>query len=71
MAALRAINVLHLFINEEGFEPSKLSAISYGEYKPVASNDTAEGRTKNKRIDIVLLDSSFYEEQNQATNLPS
>lgn len=62
LAAVRAINVVHLFTDEGHIDPSKLSATSYGEYRPIASNDTAEGRSKNRRIDIVLLSSSFYEE---------
>lgn len=62
LAAVRATNVVHLLIDEGHMNPSKLSATSYGEYRPVASNDTAEGRAKNRRIDIVLLSSTFYEE---------
>ncbi len=62
LAAIRAINVVHFFIDEGGLPASKLSAISYGEYRPIASNDTPEGRAKNRRIDIVLLSSTFYEE---------
>ena len=62
LASTRAINVVHFFIDEGGLPASKLSAISYGEYRPIASNDTPEGRAKNRRIDIVLLSSTFYEE---------
>ncbi|ADZ85612.1 flagellar motor protein MotB [Cellulosilyticum lentocellum] len=62
LASIRAINVVHLFIDEGKLPASKLSAISYGEYRPIASNDTPEGRAKNRRIDIILLSSTFYEE---------
>lgn len=62
LAAIRAINVVHFFIDEGNLPASKLSAISYGEQRPVASNDTPEGRAQNRRIDIVLLSSTFYEE---------
>lgn len=62
LAAIRAINVIDLFTSEGHLPSSKLSAISYGEYQPIASNDTAEGRAKNRRIDIVLLSEVFYEE---------
>lgn len=69
LAAVRATNVVHLLIDEGHMNPSKLSATSYGEYRPVASNDTAEGRAKNRRIDIVLLSSTFYEESNASNAL--
>lgn len=69
LAALRAINVVHLFTDEGHIDPHKLSATSYGEYRPITSNDTAEGRSKNRRIDIVLLSSSFYEESLSSNTL--
>lgn len=62
LAAIRATNVVDLLISKTNIDPSKLSAVSYGEYRPIASNDTAEGRSKNRRIDIVLLSSDFYKE---------
>jgi chemotaxis protein MotB len=49
----RASTVVAMFI-EEGMDPVRLAASGYGEFKPVASNDTAEGRARNRRVDIVL-----------------
>jgi hypothetical protein len=37
-----------------GVEPDRLKVVSRGEFMPVASNDTAEGRAKNRRIEIQL-----------------
>lgn len=62
LAAMRAINVIDLLVSKGDLDPNKLSAVSYGEYRPIASNDTEEGRSKNRRIDIVLLSSDFYKE---------
>ena len=62
LAAMRAINVIDFLVSKGNIDPSKLSAVSYGEYRPIASNDTEEGRSKNRRIDIVLLSSDFYKE---------
>lgn len=71
LAAIRATNVVHLLIDEEHMNPSKLSATSYGEHHPIASNDTDEGRAKNRRIDIVLLSSTFYEESDTSSTINS
>ncbi len=54
LSAARAINVAR-FLQEQGIDPANLSAVAYGEWKPVATNDTPEGRAKNRRIEIVLV----------------
>jgi chemotaxis protein MotB len=54
LSAARAINVAR-FLQEQGIDPAVLSAVAYGEYKPVASNDTPEGKKKNRRIEIILV----------------
>ncbi len=53
LSAARAINVTR-YLQEQGIDPSILSSVAYGEYKPVAGNDTPEGRRKNRRIEIIL-----------------
>jgi chemotaxis protein MotB len=53
LSAARAINVAR-YLQDEGIDPGQLSAVAYGEWKPVATNDTAEGKAKNRRIEIVL-----------------
>ncbi|RII26300.1 MAG: chemotaxis protein MotB [Geobacter sp.] len=54
LSAARAINVAK-FLQQQGIDPTLLAAVAYGEYKPVASNDTPEGRAKNRRIEIILV----------------
>ncbi|WP_224984866.1 OmpA family protein [Geomonas agri] len=54
LSAARAINVTR-YLQQQGLDPALLGAIAYGEFKPVASNDTEEGRAKNRRIEIVLV----------------
>lgn len=54
LSSARALSVVHIL--QEGGVPSKnLSAAGYGEYHPVASNDTKESRKLNRRIEIVVL----------------
>lgn len=51
----RALSVLHYLVDEKGINPARLSAVGYGEYKPVAFNDTADGRRLNRRVEVVIL----------------
>jgi chemotaxis protein MotB len=54
LSAARAINVTR-YLQKQGIDPVLLSATAYGEFKPIASNNTSEGRAKNRRIAIILL----------------
>jgi chemotaxis protein MotB len=54
LSAARAINVTR-YLQKQGIDPALLSAAAYGEFKPVAGNDSSEGRAKNRRIAIILL----------------
>ena len=54
LSAARAINVAR-HLQDQGIDPGQLSAVAYGEWKPVATNDTAEGKAKNRRIEIILV----------------
>ena len=54
LSAARAVNVAR-FLQDQGIDPGNLSAVAYGEWKPVATNDTAEGKAKNRRIEIILV----------------
>ena len=55
LSTARSLSVLHFLANEQGIAPERLSAIGYGEYRPVAPNDTEEGRARNRRIEIIIL----------------
>jgi chemotaxis protein MotB len=53
LAGARASRVVRL-LEEKGVAPGRLSAVSHGEYAPVAPNDSAAGRARNRRIEITL-----------------
>ena len=55
LSTARATEVVRYLQEEGGINPNLLSATGYGEYQPVAPNDTEEGKHKNRRIEIVLL----------------
>lgn len=54
LSTARATSVLH-YLEEKGTAPKRLQATGYGEYRSVASNDTPEGRQKNRRVEIIIL----------------
>lgn len=66
LSTARATSLVQLFIQNSAIPPAKLSAVGYGEYRPVAVNDTAEGRAKNRRVDIVVIRSKFNSLENAA-----
>ncbi len=53
LSAARALAVVR-FLQEAGVDPTKLAGAGYGEFQPIAANDTPEGRSQNRRIEIVL-----------------
>ena len=55
LSTSRATSVLHYLVDTKGINPKRVAAIGYGEYRPVASNDTVEGRRQNRRVEIVIL----------------
>ena len=55
LSTARASDLIKVFIVHYGFEPQRLSAAGYAEFHPSASNDSAEGRARNRRVDIVIL----------------
>jgi chemotaxis protein MotB len=63
LSTARAASIVRYFIDHHNFSPTRLSAAGYGEYRPIASNDTPEGRALNRRVDIIILYSSMGEKE--------
>jgi chemotaxis protein MotB len=55
LSTARASGLVKLLIQKYGYDPANLAAGGYAEYHPVASNDSAEGRRINRRVDIVIV----------------
>jgi chemotaxis protein MotB len=55
-------------IQSASISPDRLSAAGYGEFKPVASNDSDSGRAANRRVDIVLLGDDYEKFEPTADN---
>jgi chemotaxis protein MotB len=68
LSAARASDLIKVLVVRYGFAPNRLSAAGYAEFHPVAPNDTAEGRARNRRVDIVILNPPPVEQPDDASN---
>lgn len=64
LSCARASNVTELLINSANIPPQKLSAVGYGEYRPIADNSTEDGKAKNRRVNIIIVSSKFDKIEN-------
>lgn len=55
LSVARALNTAYYLINNESLPSDKVSIVGYSEYKPIASNETEEGRSMNRRVDLVII----------------
>ncbi|MGC2301537.1 MAG: flagellar motor protein MotB [Acidobacteriaceae bacterium] len=55
LSTARATEMAKIFIVDYHFAPARISAAGFAEYHPVAGNDTPEGRSQNRRVDIIVL----------------
>ncbi len=61
LSVARATTVVR-YLQEVGIPPERMIASGRAEYEPIAPNDNAEGRTKNRRIEITLIDRNLVQE---------
>jgi chemotaxis protein MotB len=55
LSTVRATSIVRYLIEQQGYDPLRLSATGFAEYRPVGDNASPEGRTQNRRVDIVIL----------------
>ncbi len=55
LSTTRATNIIKYFIDTQQINPARLSAAGFSEFRPVETNDTVENRSKNRRVEIVVL----------------
>jgi chemotaxis protein MotB len=63
LSAARAASVVRLLAGN-GMEPDSMAAIGYGEFRPIADNNTKAGRMKNRRVVLIVLAAGNYEAAN-------
>ena len=71
LSTTRATNVLRYLVQHDGFDPTQLSAAGYGQYRPIADNSTAQGRRRNRLVDIVVLSQQSERNEPQAVAPPA
>lgn len=70
LSTARATEVVAFFIEQHGISPQRLSAAGYAEYRPVAHGDTAGGRARNRRVDIVVIPADDTDEGSTSGSEP-
>jgi chemotaxis protein MotB len=61
LSSARGLSILHYMTDEADVTPQQLSAVAYGEYRPIDDNNTPQGRAYNRRVDIIILKEHFYQ----------
>jgi len=54
LSTARATSVVRILINDNGFDPNRITASGRGKFHPLKSNETAEGRAANRRTEVIL-----------------
>lgn len=65
LSAVRAANVTQFLIDNSNISPQKMSAVGYSQYRPILDNSTEEGRARNRRVDIIIVNSKFDKLENK------
>ena len=58
LSTARATSVIDYLVESKRINPRRLSAVGYGEFVPIAENTSNSGRTKNRRVDIIILNNN-------------
>jgi chemotaxis protein MotB len=55
LSSARAVRIARMFLEMRAIRPQQISAAGFAEYRPIADNNTADGRAENRRVDIVVM----------------
>lgn len=69
LSSVRALNFMKILLLNDKLDPKKFSAIGYGEYHPVDTNDNNVGRAKNRRVEVSII--RKYQDGDQQIGMPA
>jgi len=55
LSSKRSLNFMKFLLSQGNLKPERFSAIGYGEYRPMVANNTADGRSKNRRVEVLIM----------------
>lgn len=55
LSTARALNFMKILLSNPDLDPARFSSVGHGEYRPVADNDTPEGRSLNRRVEVSII----------------
>lgn len=55
LSSRRAVNFMRYLLTLENLKPERFSAVGYGEYRPIESNNADEGKSKNRRVEVLIM----------------
>lgn len=55
LSSMRAVRFMDIMLENKELKPDRFSAIGYGEYRPIAENDTVANKAKNRRVEVSIL----------------
>lgn len=68
LSVIRATEVLKLMIDQSGVASDKISAVGYGEFRPSVPNTSVENRSKNRKVDIVILSDKLDKSESESVD---
>jgi len=71
LSTARAVSVLHYLSDEKGVSPQRFVVMGYGEYRPVETNDTLEGKQQNRRVEITIMPEKIVKNKSQEETPPA
>lgn len=69
LSAMRAVRFLDIMLENANLDPKRFSTVGAGEYHPVESNDTSEGRAKNRRVEVSIVHNYFDANKQQSISV--